>query len=371
MPKILPINEFLNTPGALLDVRSPAEYEQGRLPGAISFPLFNNDERAQVGTCYKQQGHDAAVELGLTIAGPKLAQFVAQAKALAPDRTLRIHCWRGGMRSGSMAWLMETAGFQVAVLDRGYKGFRQWVQAALMMPKPVLTLGGMTGTGKTTILHSLAAYGEQILDLEDLANHRGSSYGNLGLPPQPSTEQFENLLASQWVHLTDDRPVWIEAESRMVGACRVPDALFQRMMTAPVLQIERSRQERIDLLLEGYGAIALDHLITATERLRKRLGGERTQQAINFIQQGNLAGAINLVLDYYDKTYRYDLQRRQVEIESIHVSGLADDEIAKQLIQRSRQMKSSPRLQGMNQLKPASNQTPSMQAKLQSPSTVL
>jgi len=336
MPKTLPIADFLTAPGAILDVRSPAEHEQGRMPGAISFPLFSNEERAQVGTCYKQQGRDEAVELGLSIAGPKLASFVVQAKVLAPDRTVRMHCWRGGMRSGSMAWLLETAGFQVAVLDHGYKGFRHWVHATLTEPKPIVTLGGMTGTGKTTILQALRARGEQVLDLEHLASHRGSSYGSLGLPPQPSTEQFENLLAMEWSQLADDRPIWIEAESHMIGSCRVPDALFQHMVAAPILQIERSRQERINLLLDDYGAVDREQLLSATARLKKRLGGERTQQAIDFIRDDNLPAAIDTVLDYYDKAYRYDLKRRRVFMDSINATGLADVEIVAMLVERSR-----------------------------------
>lgn len=338
MPETLFPAEFLAAPGILLDVRSPGEYAQGHIPGSLSLPLFSNEERAEVGTCYKQQGRDRAVELGLAITGPKLAQFVSRAKALAPDRTLRIHCWRGGMRSGSMAWLMETAGFKVSLLDRGYKGFRQWVRTTLAISKPVLTLGGMTGTGKTAVLHALATEGEQILDLEQLANHRGSSYGNLGLPPQPTTEQFENLIALEWATLKNDRPTWIEAESRMVGSCRVPDELFLQMMAAPVFQIERSRSERVEYLVEIYGAANSDDLITATERLKKRLGGERTQVAIQSIQQGDLATAIEVVLNYYDKTYHYDLQRRNVPIHPINCSGLTVKAIVDQLLTRIQQL---------------------------------
>lgn len=332
MSVILNTAQFLNAPGPILDVRSPAEHEHGHIPGAVSFPLFDNEERAQVGTCYKQQGRDAAVELGLAIVGPKLAQFVAKAKALEGGRQLRIHCWRGGMRSSSMAWLMETAGFQVALLEGGYKAFRRWVHATLELPRPILTLGGMTGTGKTAILQALADFGEQILDLEDLANHRGSSYGSLGLPPQPSNEHFENRVALQWVSLMPDRPVWIEAESRMVGVCRIPDALFLQMMAAPVLQVERSRLERIRLLLEVYGSANRDELIAATERLKKRLGGQHAQAAVRAIQSGELATAIEIVLNYYDKTYLYDLQRRRVPIYPVNIEGLAADESARRLM---------------------------------------
>ncbi len=338
MPKTLATTDFLHAPGIVLDVRSPAEYLQGHLPGAISFPLFSNEERAQVGTCYKQRGREAAVELGLTLVGPKLASFVQQAKAFTRDRTLRIYCWRGGMRSSSMAWLLETAGFEVALLEQGYKGFRRWVRQVLAEQKPVITLGGMTGTGKTAVLYALADAGEQILNLEKLANHRGSSYGALGLPPQPSTEQFENFIAMAWSQLSPERPVWVEAESRMVGTCRVPNELFDQMLTAPILQIQRSRTERIEWLLQEYGRADREQLIQATERLHKRLGGDRTKAAVTYIQQGNLAPAIALVLDYYDKTYQHDLQRRGVPIYTLPVEGLSPLAIARKVLLLAEQL---------------------------------
>ncbi|MBF2027257.1 MAG: tRNA 2-selenouridine(34) synthase MnmH [Oscillatoriales cyanobacterium C42_A2020_001] len=335
MPNVLTTDEFLNAPGVMLDVRSPAEYNHAHIPGAVSFPLFSNEERAQVGTCYKQRGRDAAVELGLQLVGPKLAAFVQQAKQLARDRVLRIHCWRGGMRSGSMAWLMQTAGFRVSVLDKGYKGFRQWVRDTLAVEKPVLILGGMTGSGKTAVLHKLAQQGAQILDLEALANHRGSSYGALGLPPQPSTEQFENLIAMEWAAFDATHPVWIEAESRMIGTCRIPDELFHQMMQAPVLQLERSRAERVAILLNEYGVANREDLINATNRIARRIGGQHANAAIEYIRQGNLVPAIEIVLDYYDKTYRYDLQKRSVTIHPVDAVNSTDAEAARRLKQRA------------------------------------
>jgi tRNA 2-selenouridine synthase len=348
MPLSLAAADFLTAPGIILDVRSPAEHEQGHIPGAISFPLFENDERARVGTCYKQEGREAAIVLGLELVGPKLARFVRQAKELTRDRSLRVHCWRGGMRSGSMAWLLETAGFQVTLLEQGYKGFRHWVRTVLAVPKPILTLGGMTGTGKTAVLHALAEQGEQILDLEALANHRGSSYGALGLPPQPTVEQFENLVAVAWAELDSDRPIWIEAESRMVGTCRVPDELFQQMMTAPVLQIERSRSERIDLLLQVYGECDRRQLIEATERLQKRLGGQHAHRAADLIRQDNLPAAMEIVLDYYDKTYLYDLKRRNVTLYPVNVAGLPASAVANLLIETVKQPLPQQILNGAN-----------------------
>lgn len=334
MPTILTPADFLVTAGVLLDVRSPAEFEQGHIPGAVSFPLFDNEERAQVGICYKHEGQEAAIELGLELAGAKLATLVRDAKSLAPDRSVRLHCWRGGMRSGSMAWLLETAGLQVALLDGGYKGFRRWVRSTLATPRPLLILAGMTGTGKTAVLSALAEQGEQVLDLEGLANHRGSSYGNLGLPAQPTTEQYENLMALQWQCFDAQRPVWLEAESRQVGTCRIPEEIFHPMMQAEVVQVERSHADRLHLLLKDYGQADTNELVIATERLKKRLGGERTQQAIAAIRHQDLTTAINIVLSYYDKTYYYDLQQRKPPLFTIDITGRSATEAANLLIEK-------------------------------------
>lgn len=331
MPQLLTFTEFLHAPDVILDVRSPAEFAQGHIPGAVNFPLFSDDERAQVGTCYKQQGRDSAVELGFALAGPKFAGFIARAKQLSPERRVRLHCWRGGMRSEAVAWVLEMAGIKVCLLIGGYKAFRRWAHHQFETPKPIVVLGGMTGTGKTDVLAALAEQGEQVVDLEALANHRGSSFGALGLPPQPTNEQFENYLALQWARLDPRLPVWVEAESRRIGVCRIPDPIFQQMEQAKVIEISRSRSERLAALVQVYGTADRQKLVVATERIRKRLGGLRTQQAVDFLQQGRLAEAFDLILDYYDRTYTYDLQRRNVSVDSVTVAGLSAAESAKLL----------------------------------------
>ncbi len=327
------LSTFLDKPGALLDVRSPAEFEQGHIPAAISVPLFSDAERAEVGTCYKQQGRDAAVELGVAIASPKLPGLITTAKQLAPDRRVRLHCWRGGMRSGAVAWLLETAGFQVATLAGGYKAFRRWALQAVELPRPIVIVGGMTGSGKTDILQALATLGEQVVDLEAIAHHRGSSFGALGLPPQPSNEQFENELAVQWAQCDPQRVVWLEAESKRVGRCRIPEALFQQMMQAPVLEVVRSRDERLALLVDMYGTATTEDLILATERIRKRLGGLRTQQAVELLGDRRLSEACDVMLHYYDKTYTYDLQQRHVTTTPVDITGLSAEASASRLLQ--------------------------------------
>jgi len=335
MVKHLAIQAFLTAAGPILDVRSPGEYEQGHISGALSFPLFSNDERAQVGTCYKQQGRDAAVELGFDLLGPKLVDLVRQAKAIAPHRCLRIHCWRGGMRSGGVAWGLELAGFQVSTLQGGYKSYRRWAREIFSQPRQIIVLGGMTGTGKTQILQALADLGEQILDLEGLANHRGSSYGNLDLPPQPSTEQFENLIGDRLALLDPSRPLWIEAESKRVGTCRVPPELFNQMEAAPTLEVVRPLEERLDILVEVYGDTNREELIAATERIRKRLGGQRTQEAVALIQQESPREVCKIVLDYYDRTYRYDLERRNQVIPQVDIANHDPIAAAELLIEKA------------------------------------
>lgn len=336
----LPITQFLTLSPVILDVRSPAEFAQGHIPGAVSMALFSDQERAQVGICYKQEGRDAAVERGFAIAGPKFAGFIAQANQLAPDRQVRLHCWRGGMRSEAVAWVLGMGGFQATTLIGGYKAFRNWALAMPQAPRQVLVLGGMTGTGKTDVLTALAAQGEQVLDLEAIASHRGSSFGGLGLPPQPTNEQFENAIALQWSQFDPQRPVWIEAESNRIGCCRLPEALYQQMQQAPVLELVRPQAERLALLVDVYGFASTSDLILATERIRKRLGGLRTQAAIALLQERRLAEAFELLLTYYDKAYDYDLQRRPVPIDPVDATGQPPTDVATQLIARSRQLQS-------------------------------
>ncbi|MBE7381514.1 MAG: tRNA 2-selenouridine(34) synthase MnmH [Leptolyngbya sp. SIO1E4] len=335
MVKTVAIQDFLMAAGPILDVRSPGEYSHGHIPAAISFPLFNDEERAQVGICYQQQGRDAAVELGFDLLGPKLGAMVRKAQAIAPEKMVRVHCWRGGMRSGGVAWGLQMAGFQVMTLEGGYKSFRRWVRQVVSTPRNLIVLGGMTGTGKTHILHALKQQGEPTLDLEALANHRGSSFGSLDMPPQPSTEHFENLISDRLIQLDPRRPVWVEAESRGVGTCRIPAEFFQQMEAAPTLEIVRPLEERLEILLEMYGQTDRAALIQATERIRKRLGGQRTQAAVESIRNERPHEVCKILLDYYDRTYRYGLEQRNQVIPQIDVAGLSPEEAARLLIAKA------------------------------------
>mgnify|MGYP006272344851 CR=1 FL=1 len=314
------IRTFLQAPGPVVDVRAPAEFAQGHIPGARNLPLFSDEERAAVGTTYKQQGRQAAVQLGLELVGPKLAglgatlsTWHAETSAAAPageaPAPLRIHCWRGGMRSGSVAWLAETLDLPVLLLEGGYKAYRRWVLELLEQPWPVRLLGGRTGSGKTDLLLALQAEGVAVLDLEGLAHHRGSSFGNLGLPPQPSNEHYENRIAAVLEAQRDAPEIWVEAESAQVGRCRVPAGLWRQMQQAPLLEIRRPLEERLRQLVAVYGVQDPQELAEATRRIGRRLGPQRTAAALEAIERCDWSEACRQMLDYYDRCYDHELER--------------------------------------------------------------
>jgi len=311
MPR-LPITDFLANPaaGPILDVRAPAEYAQGHVPGALSLPLFSDEERARIGTTYKQVNPEKAVLLGLDFFGPKLRVLVEKAQKLAPGRRVRLHCWRGGLRSGAVRWLLELGGFEVSLLDKGYKDFRRWALAEVARPRQLRVLGGATGSGKTAVLHELARRGEPVLDLEGLAHHLGSAFGGLGQSPQPTQEQFENELAVRLAALPVDVPVWVEDESRNIGRLAVPGGLFEQLRAAPLLVLQVPREARVRYLAADYGRHSPAELAAAVLRLRKRLGGLVTKEALGAIADEDFGRMVELVLDYYDKTYAHGLMGR-------------------------------------------------------------
>ncbi len=322
---MMDLQEFLTLPGTIFDVRSPGEYHHARLPGALNLPLFNDEERAAVGTVYKLEGKSQAIELGLQLVGPKLAHFVREVKKQhQANGPVKIHCWRGGMRSSSMAWLMNTAGIPAVTLSGGYKTFRRWVLSTLEKPYKFLVLGGFTGSGKTAMLQAYKNSGKQAVDLEALAAHKGSTFGMLHHPFQPSIEQFENELAFSLSKLDPEEPIWIEDESRMIGKCKIPDPIFHQMRSAPLFFLEVPIEERMERLSRDYGGFSPELLIEATQRLARRLGGLKTQQICELIQKGDLKAAITSALEYYDATYKYGLSRRTHPKEVINAFNFQD-----------------------------------------------
>lgn len=295
-----------------MDVRSPSEYIQGNIPGSVSFPLFSDSERAEIGTAYKKKSRQEAVELGVLILEPKIDSLLDQAASLLTSHS-RILCWRGGMRSGFTAQLLELLGYNTHTLKGGYKSYRRWVLQRLNSAASLnlRILGGLTGSGKTAVLQALQKIGEQVIDLESLAGHRGSVFGGIGLAPQPTQEQFENTLALQLESMDWSKPVWLEDESRLIGCCHVPHSLYQSMLQSPLFLMECSQEERMENLLSQYGQASKEQLLEATRRIHKRLGSQRTKLTEELFIQGRTREAFEQLLYYYDKTYQHQLSQRQ------------------------------------------------------------
>lgn len=315
MPESLSVSKFLEdaqkTP--VLDVRSPGEFLLGHIPGAINMPLFTNEERADVGTIYKQSGNEMAVIRGLEYVGPKMANFVKEAKKIAPDGRILVHCWRGGMRSRSMAWLFETSGMKTGVLKGGYKSFRKHVLESFTAKYDFRVVGGETGSGKTEILHALAKKGEQIIDLEELAHHRGSSFGSIGQSAQPRPEQFENNLFEALQKVDPSRRIWIEDESRSIGRVFIPSPIWEMKTSAPCYRVRLPFEVRVQRLVKDYGNFPKEVLAEATLRIQKRLGGLATKQAIESLENGDLAETVRITLRYYDKAYDFPQSTRKYQ----------------------------------------------------------
>lgn len=317
----------------LLDVRSPGEYRAGHITGAVSLPLFSDDERAEVGTLYKQVDPDEAFLRGLDIAGSKMRRLVGDARRAAPAGRVVVQCWRGGQRSASVAWLLESAGMQVQQLTGGYKAYRAFARQWLGQAHHRLrVLSGPTGTGKTHILHAMRQLGATVVDLEGLANHKGSSFGALGEEPQPSTEEFENLLFAALYPIPRGGTVWLEDESRMIGTVCQPDAFYDRLVVAPAVEVVQSEQWRIDNLVRDYADYPTKGLIAAFTRLRKKLGGQHLQTALDALTAGDFRTACQIALVYYDKAYAHYAARKDAEVVQLRAEAPEAATIARQVL---------------------------------------
>ena len=318
--KRISITEFISMleQYPILDVRSPSEYAHAHMKNAYSLPLFSDEERKVVGTAYKQQGKQPAIKLGLNYFGVKMAAMVSDVEALlaaSPDpnnKVVLVHCWRGGMRSAGVAWLLDLYGYTVYTLAGGYKAYRNWVLAQFTVPYQCKVLGGFTGSGKTETLHALQALKEPIIDLEGLAHHKGSAFGNLGQPVQPSQEQFENLLAQLLFKIhTEHAYVWVEDESRRIGLVNIPTPLFEQMRKSKVYFLDIPFSQRLQFIVSGYGKFEKDKLMTAILRIKKRLGGLETKTAINFLIEDDVVSSFSVLLAYYDKLYLKGANNRE------------------------------------------------------------
>lgn len=319
----------LSESNPVLDVRSPGEYNHAHIPGAHSFPLFDDNERKEVGTTYKQQSREKAIKVGLDFFGPKMKPLVEQAEAIAEQtgsRTLLVHCWRGGMRSSGVAWLLDLYGFNVHTLVGGYKSFRRWSLEQFEKNYPLELIGGYTGSGKTDLLNALAKKGEAVLHLEGLAHHKGSAFGNIGQPEQPTQEHFENklALALRTIQKSAPKRIWVEDESQRIGRVNIPGALWRLMRRSVVRFLDIPFEKRLSYIVEGYGSLDAQRLSDATDRIRKKLGDKNATEAIEFIANGQITEAFDILLRYYDKLYKKSLHNREQADELIRLIEAAD-----------------------------------------------
>jgi len=329
--KKLSIEEFIQRSAGhpVLDVRSPGEYDHGHIPHAISLPLFSDEERKIVGTTYKQKSREAAIKTGLDFFGPKMRSMVEETEEIISaltsknnSKTVFVHCWRGGMRSNAVAWLLDLYGFQLFLLQGGYKAYRHWVLQQFEKDYQLRILGGYTGSGKTPVMYQLIQCGEKTIDLEGLAHHKGSAFGALGQPQQPRQEMFENLLAEQLFLQcnTSLTPVWIEDESQRLGILNIPASFWDTMRCKPVYFMDIPFEERLKYITKEYGIHEKEKLLNAVIRIQKRLGPLETKMAIGFLLEDKLKECFRILLGYYDKLYGKALLNRDSDASLIKIS---------------------------------------------------
>lgn len=295
----------------VIDVRSPSEFNSGHIPDAFNIPFFDDKEREVVGIRYKKAGRINAILTGLQLSGPSMHLKLEEALKLSKDGRLLVHCWRGGMRSEAMAWLFSLGDIESDVLEGGYKSYRHHILEYLSLNRNMIILGGLTGSGKTRILGILKEKGHQVIDLEGLANHKGSAFGFLGQLSQPSSEYFANLLFDKWKETDPDQPVWLEDESRNIGTVFMPEEFYKNMQKNPAIILRMGIKTRLPRLIEEYSGYPTDVLISTLMKMSRRLGGDRTKEAVEAVQKSDFAKAIGITLQYYDKTYLFGLGRKQ------------------------------------------------------------
>ncbi|MFM9880743.1 MAG: tRNA 2-selenouridine(34) synthase MnmH [Burkholderiaceae bacterium] len=318
-PLVLPANEALAQLGgfsAIIDARSQAEYALDHVPGAVNWPVLDNDERAEVGTLYKQVNPFSARKRGAALVAANIARHITAHLQDAPRGWQPlVYCWRGGQRSGSLALVLGQIGFKVTLVEGGYKAYRAEVVAqipALAQALSFRVICGPTGCGKTRLLHALAAAGAQVLDLEALASHRSSVLGLIPGQPQPSQKHFDTLVWQALRCFNPVRPVYVEAESKKVGNLAIPDALMQAMRASPCLDLQLSDDERVQLLLEDYDFLRRDTALFAQRLdILTELRGKATVDVWQMqIACGQIEAVVrDLLLVHYDPGYAQSIKR--------------------------------------------------------------
>lgn len=307
------IEEVYGNEYIFIDVRSPKEFAEDHIPGAINIPLFSNEERAIVGTLYKQEGKDIAIHKGLEIVGDKLPEMI-QAYQEYKNKKLIVYCWRGGMRSGSVVGLLLSLKFDVEQLEKGYKDYRRFVREQLEKVEipPLIILYALTGSGKTEMLQKL----KNSLDLEGLAQHRGSIFGDVGLKPR-TQKMFDSLLLQRLYQVQKEDHVFIEGESRKIGNIMIPLRLFTLMQKATKVKVVCPTEQRVERLYKEYCThLDVPLLVQKIRYIQLHLGKKKADELIAMLQERRVKEVIRVILlEYYDTLYRHTVDSKEYSFE--------------------------------------------------------
>ena len=332
---LLTIEDFLKLrqSHSVVDVRSQGEFSQGHIRGAINIPILNNEERIAVGTDYKQKGQQEAIKTGFRLVGPRLLDIINEAQLVATEREILVHCWRGGMRSSNFCQFVGMAGIKSHQLEGGYKMYRHRALDSFKRPFQLILLTGFTGSGKSEILRALKANGEQVLDLEDLARHKGSAFGGLLMPQQPSTEQFQNELFEEIEQLDLLKRIWVEDESIAIGKIFLPHDFWIRMTESSLVQMDVNKDIRVQRLVSEYGSADRQEFLNIMGKVVKKLGGQHYNTAKEKLLQGDMTSTIDILLTYYDRAYLNSISKRKNRIQfNLGWNGMDANSFAKELI---------------------------------------
>ncbi len=299
----------------VLDVRSEGEFSAGHIRGAVNIPLLHDEDRVIVGTTYKQKGQREAIRAGFRLVGPRLLEMISRAEEEAGGKEALVHCWRGGMRSSNFSQFIGMAGIRSRVLTGGYKTYRQAAMDSFRTPLQLVSLTGCTGSGKSEVLRELANQGEQVVDLEAMANHKGSAFGGLLQLPQPTTEQFQNDLYEQLLTLDQSKRIWVEDESIAIGKIFLPSDFWAQMHRSPLVRMDVAKEVRVGRLVNEYGPADREEFLQIMAKVSKKLGGQNFLAAKEKLLENDMVSVMEILLTYYDKAYLGSVDKRKEQLQ--------------------------------------------------------